>query len=24
MTLDTRIVNTGFNRAINYPRLGVA
>lgn len=24
MTLDTQIVNTGFNRAINYPRLGVA
>jgi phage terminase large subunit len=24
MTLDSQIVNTGFNRTINYPRLGVA
>lgn len=24
MTLDTQIVNTGFNRPINYPQLGVA
>jgi hypothetical protein len=24
MTLDSRIVNTGFNRNINYPRMGVA
>jgi hypothetical protein len=24
MTLDSRIVNTGFNRVINYPRQGVA
>lgn len=24
MTLDTQIVNTGFNRTINYPRMGVA
>lgn len=24
MTLDSRIVNTGFNRTINYPKAGVA
>jgi hypothetical protein len=24
MTLDTRIVNTGFNRRIEYPRMGIA
>lgn len=24
MTLDTQIVNTGFNRPLNYPRMGVA